>query len=808
MFPPGLATMISGRNLLWALRKSVAKGFRKLLFLRSDPSSKPARPGFSLFDRPLGWVLKLGRRKKKPSRKKSAFNEEIRIILASDLFSTDQYAASASIEFATREEACAHYCNYGWRCGYNPSSGFNTNFYLASNPDVRRASINPLAHYLRQGSREGRSPVAPSFKQESQYQARFDHQFVEWNRPRGSACEEMPKVIAFYLPQFHRIAENDQWWGEGFTEWTNVKKAVPLFPGHHQPHIPGDLGYYDLASVNTLARQAKIASAYGIHGFCFYFYWFSGKTLLEKPLDLILKSPDLAINYCLCWANENWTRAWDGLDRDILIAQKHSPRDDIEFISHIRKYLSDSRYIRVDGKPLLIVYRPSLLPDPLATARRWRNWCIANGIGEIVLATTQSFEKMDPRSIGFDLAIEFSPNGMNPRKLNPESLGIGADFEGSIYDWSSLIERSRDYRDPGYPIARCINPGWDNSPRKGARANILVGNSPRRFVEYMENAFCYAADSGGLANFVFVNAWNEWAEGAFLEPSSRLGYAFLDALRQGKANALSQINRRKENPGRHPLLAALIVHAYYPELLPEVFEYCRSDSSDFIFDRIIITTSSAKLSQCRQIIADYSLANAFVFALENRGRDIRPFLESLLQIHRSGIEIICKIHTKKSSHRQDGDDWRKAIYESLFHPSALRAIRGLGDEGSRHIGLLAPAGHLLPMGTYWGRNEDVVLALGTRLGFSVSEIANAPFPAGSMFWARTNALAPIIALADCDKFQCESGQIDGTYAHALERVFSLVVKRAGYVSVELDPASPCGYVEYEGESGNLFRYNG
>lgn len=194
--------------------------------------------------------------------------------------------------------------------------------------------------------------------------------------------------------------------------------------------------------------------------------------------------------------------------------------------------------------------------------------------------------------------------------------------------------------------------------------------------------------------------------------------------------------------------------------------------------------------------------------MENRGRDIHSLLNSLLDVSRSGIDYVCKIHTKKSSHRQDGDDWRRIIYESLLGPSALHTIRSLDAESSRGIGLLAPSDHLLPMGAYWGGNEDTVLSLGTRLGFSVSEILSSSFPAGSMFWARTNALAPMLTLADYDKFQYECGQTDGTYAHALERVFSLVVQRAGYRSVELDPPSPWGYVEYKGGSNSLFEYNG
>ncbi|WP_162173856.1 glycoside hydrolase family 99-like domain-containing protein [Hyphomonas johnsonii] len=351
----------------------------------------------------------------------------------------------------------------------------------------------------------------------------------------GRPAKLAARAIAFYLPQFHPIEENDRWWGKGFTEWTNVRRARPQFEGHNQPRRPSELGYYDLLKNPAIRRrQARLADQYGLGGFCFYFYWFAGKRLLEAPVEAYATDDEITFPFCLCWANENWSRRWDGREDDVLMAQAHSEDDDLAFIAHLATYLKNPKYIRIGNRPLLLVYRPGLLPDARATADRWREWCRRNGIGEIYLAYTQSFETVDPSEYGFDAAIEFPPNNLGLEPVENLVEPVSDAFACHIYDWSKLVERSADYPEVPYRLFRGVTPQWDNTARRMNQSAILWGSSPGQYELWLRRAAAQVTQDfrDAQERLVFINAWNEWAEGAYLEPDAQNGYAWLDATRR------------------------------------------------------------------------------------------------------------------------------------------------------------------------------------------------------------------------------------------------------------------------------------
>lgn len=351
------------------------------------------------------------------------------------------------------------------------------------------------------------------------------------------------RALAVHLPQFHPIPENDRWWGKGFTEWTNVTRSLPKYEGHYQPHLPADMGFYDLRLNESLIAQAELAADHGIHGFCFYHYWFTGKKLLERPTEqmLALGTPDFP--FCFCWANENWTRNWDGLNNHVLMEQHYSAEDDKEHIQYLAQFFNDKRYIRVDDKPVLLVYRTEIIPDIKKTAERLRSEAQKLGFKDLYLINVESFKKgVDPAEIGFDAAFDFQPNWKNfpstkkatTWEVLKHKLGIeqSALIDNNVFEYAEFVDKQiASNTDQQYKIYPGVTPMWDNSARRKTEATIFQNSTPELYGKWLEHVVSNFKPYSSDENFIFINAWNEWAEGNHLEPCQKWGKAYLEVTK-------------------------------------------------------------------------------------------------------------------------------------------------------------------------------------------------------------------------------------------------------------------------------------
>lgn len=357
-------------------------------------------------------------------------------------------------------------------------------------------------------------------------------------------------ILAFYLPQFHPIPENDAWWGVGFTEWRNVATAARLYRGHYQPRIPADLGFYDLRLPTVRRQQAELATEAGIDGFIYWHYWFHGKELMAGPLRDNVESQEPRFPFCIAWANQDWTRRWAGHDSDILIRQTYSEADDIAHIQSLKHVLTDRRYINIEGKPLLFVYRAASLPDPRSTAQLWRSEARSWGLEGIHLVSVESSpsEEVDPRAWDFDASVQFEPAFWRLRRpsMSNRTKHLLARLRGHefprVIDYTQAVDAGLRRMTTPTPYTRWpgVAVGFDNTPRYGSdrRALILRHSSPHEYERWLAHALNAAArtasaDGGHPGQpLVVINAWNEWAEGNYLEPDLVFGRTYLEATRR------------------------------------------------------------------------------------------------------------------------------------------------------------------------------------------------------------------------------------------------------------------------------------
>lgn len=470
-----------------------------------------------------------------------------------------------------KQSALAHYLKHRNERKFSPHRLFDIEYYLSANPDVRKANIDPVEHFVTNGFREGRNPSAnfntlfyvrsylhgdvrdplshyldigraaglptnpetapPTPASEIRRFTSKSMDFEEFE-PIAEGSIARAKIVAFYLPQFHSFPENDKWWGDGFTEWTNVSRGTPRFEGHYQPRIPRDLGHYNLLSPTVLKQQVELARGAGIFGFCFYYYNFNGKRLLDAPIELFLQQHELELPFCLMWANENWTRRWDGAESEVLIRQDYREADMDALIDDFSRHFSDPRYIRVSGRPLLIVYRPDIIPDVKYTLGEWRTRFATRHNENPLILMAQGFGNIDPTKMGFDGAIEFPPHKVAQDATPTNSSRRYFDFGSSapVLSYDDIVRASLTESTPPFPIIKTVFPSWDNDARRQGHGMIVADSSPKKYEHWLRSVIDFANSNRFFGErFAFVNAWNEWAEGAYLEPDVHFGAAYLNA---------------------------------------------------------------------------------------------------------------------------------------------------------------------------------------------------------------------------------------------------------------------------------------
>lgn len=599
------------------------------------------------------------------------------------------------------------------------------------------------------------------------------NKFVEYRK--NSAIEPVVKLIAFYLPQFHPFPQNDEWWGKGFTEWTNVTKAFPNYVDHYQPHYPIHSGYYDLRVAEVMEEQTRLAKEYGVYGFSYYFYWFAGTILMDKPLEQMLGNPKVEMPFCFTWANENWSRRWDGQENDILIAQHHSHEDSLDFIRHLMKYFKDERYIKIDGKPLLIIYRASIIPDMEKTAVIWRQELEKNGFPGLYLVCAQSFGIKSPDEFGFDASVEFPPHTVSSTDIRHELQMTNSEFGGHIFSYDQVVANAVASKEPDYKLFRASMLSWDNTARKQHNSHTFHGFSLLRYKQWLSsitnNVFNNAKYSKD-EKLVFVNAWNEWAEGTHLEPDRKFGYGYLQATYDVLAEYdMSKVSRLAYKRSTREADCAVVLHLHYEDLWDDIKRYLDSFGETAFDLYVTVTSSSAGI----RVAQEYPKAH--IHLVENRGRDVLPFLKVLQVIKDMKYIAVCKIHSKRSLYRDDGDKIRDELLEQLLGSNS--AVINIVDRFRQQLdlGILVPGKYLIPHTdhnmTYSGA---VVAELSSKLdlNFSYSE-----FVAGSMFWFQPKALEALLLIED-SLFEVEEGLADGTLAHGIERILCQVVRKANY----------------------------
>ena len=746
--------------------------------------------------------------KRKPANFTDLTPEEINGV--ERCFDKDYYCGVYADIWMAGVNPLGHFLNQGRLEGRHGSLIFDPVYYLSVNQDVEASGVDPFVHYIMHGWRERRNP-SEAFPHQW-----LNHVFPEANKDINGFCghlvqgvsgeqklqilhtnfnnrknpdfrpkpksiiahhQDVARIFAFYLTQYHPIKQNDDAWGKGFTEWRNVTKAFPRYFGHYQPKLPADSTLYDLRLRETIIDHVELAKAAGVSGFCFYFYWFSGERILETPLDLFLNAVEEAdFPFCILWANENWTRKWDGKAKDVIIGQKYNDSDALQFIQDVEPILLDSRYERTNGRPILIVYRPDDLPDCGQWVKIWRDYWRDQGYGELHLVCVQFLPDTDARNYGFDAILQFPPNGFPNHGTHQKIASYTRSFSGSLYSYDEMQWRAMAQQ-YDYPVYRTSVPSWDNESRRPLQGDTFVGSTPEKFRDWTASNLLNARHDND-AGLSFINAWNEWAESACLEPDSRYGYAHLEAV--ADARAIANVLREVETwTTSHS--SAIIIHAFYLDSIESISRRLKlyQDCCDIYFTMPPLGCHE-KIDVIRQ-----SFPCARFFISPNRGRDVLPFLSLCKTLKARNIQYdkLCKLHTKKSLHRIDGSQWLEELVDSLLPIEGAQKINSLFVNG---VGMLIPKGHALALTEFMGGNESLLNIILDLNGAMARKTSSSYFASGTMFWLRGDVLARLNDDERAFDFEYERGQVDGTLAHAWERAIAILVQASGWRCLHSD----------------------
>ena len=539
------------------------------------------------------------------------------------------------------------------------------------------------------------------------------------------------KTIALYLPQFHVTKENNKFWGKGFTEWNNVKKGKPKFNGHHQPRFPGDehgyLGYYDLAYFKTMEHQINLAKNHGIYGFAIYYYWFSGKMILKKPINNFIKNSHIKFNFLLIWANENWSRRWDGSEKEILIKQKYKPNDPINFIKDIKKYIKDKRYIKIDEKPVIGLYEPTKIPKLQKTMKTWREKSRELGIGEIyILICINHYKIEDFQKLNlFDGSYEFPPrNSLNNHYISKRG----------VYIYPELLYKCRDFNESNLNLKNF-------SFFRGAMID-----SPEYFYIFNKIIVDWTLKNYNKdKRYIFINAWNEWGEGSYLEPDEKYGYASINSLSKAIFNCSFSENLKSIEKFK----IVVFLKIDNEDLIKEIIN--KINNIPFIFDLFIIVKNEINANQIKKYI--FHNSNEYrqnLIILFNKMNNLVDYL-FIFRNKLKNYKYICNINSNHYKNITYFEEWKKYIYNNLLGDSKIITEIIADLELNKKLGMIFPKQYYKSLITFGDQlsNSDLfylnLLLNQIYYQINITQLI-LDFPEGNMFWARISAIYPIFNL--------------------------------------------------------------